>query len=167
MTSWLSGSARAALAGAVALGLSPAVAEDVRFPATFKPGLMLRTPKGWTSQTLNVGISENLVIDSPDHTIELVISLSPTLGSPDLLAAKLLKAKPQGKTKARFAGLDAFAYRGTATNPDGLKLNLKLVVAPIDPQEAYTCMLITAYPESDKALAPANALIAGVALIKK
>lgn len=160
MKTWL-------LAGTLVLAASPAVAEDVRFPAAFKPALMLHTPKGWASQKMDVGLSENLMIDSPDHTMELVVSLSPTLGSPDALAAKLLKAKPQGKAKTKFAGLDAFVYRGTATNPDGLKLNLKLVVAPIDPQEAYSCMLITAYPENDKALAPANALIAGVTLIKK
>lgn len=155
------------LLGAFALAVSPAVAEDIRFPDTFKPALTIHTPKGWTAQKLNVGLSENLMIDSPDHTMELVVSLSPTLGSPDALAAKLLKAKPQGKTNAKFAGLDAFVYRGTATNPDGLKLNLKLIVAPIDSQEAYTCTLITAYDLNDKALAPANALVAGITLVRK
>ena len=155
------------LLGALALGLSPAVAEDIRFPATFKPALMVHTPKGWTSQKMDIGLSENLMIDSPDHTMELVVSLSPTLGSPDVLAAKLLKATPQGKTKAKLAGLDGFVYRGTTTNPDGLKLNLKLFVAPIDPKEAYTCTLITAYDLDAKELAPANAIVAGIKLLPK
>ncbi len=157
----------ALLLGALALAVSPAAAEDVRFPSDFKPALMIHTPKGWTAEKLNVGLSENLMIDSADHTMELVVSLSPTLGSPDILAAKLLRAKPQAKTKAKLAGLDAFVYRGTATNADGVKLNLKLFIAPIDPKEAYTCTLITAYDDGAKALAPANTLIAGIKLLPK
>jgi hypothetical protein len=155
------------LLGALALAVSPAAAEDVRFPATFKPALMIHLPKGWTSEKVDTALSENLSIGSPDSTMVFSISLAPTLGSPDNLAAKLLKAKSPPKTKAKFAGLDAFVYRGTTTNPDGLKLNLKLIVAAIDSQEAYTCMLITAYDLDDKALAPANALAAGITLIEK
>jgi len=155
------------LLGALALGLSSAAAEDVRFPATFKPALMVHVPKGWTADKLNVGLSENLMIDSADHTMELVISLSPTLGSPDVLAEKLLKATPRGKTKAKLAGLDGFVYRGTATNPDGLKLNLKLFIAPVDLKEAYTCTLITAYDLEATELAPANAIVAGIKLLPK
>jgi hypothetical protein len=151
----------------LALAGSPAAAEDIRFPATFKPALMIHTPKGWTSQKLDTLLSENLQIASDDQTIIFTISLAPTLGSVDKIAAKLLGGKPLSRAPARLAGLDAFVFRGTATNPDGLKLNLKLIVAPIDPQEAYTCMLITAMNDGDTRLAPAEALVSGIKLLPK
>jgi len=154
----------ALFAALVALVTSPAAAEDIRFPATFTPALMIHTPKGWTSTKLPL---DNLEIESGDRTAVLTIALSPTLGSPDILAAKILRAQSPPKAKAKLAGLDAFVYRGTATNPDGVKLNLKLFIAPIDPQEAFAVTLITAYAEGDKELAPANAVIAGLKLLRK
>ena len=157
----------AILLSVFAFTASPAAAEDVRFLASFKPPLLIHTPKGWTSQKLDTLLSENLQIASDDQTIIFTISLAPTLGSVDKIAAKLLRQKALSEAPAKFAGLDAFVFRGTTTNPDGLKLNLKLIVAPIDPQEAYTCMLITAMDDSDKRLAPASAWIAGGKLLPK
>ena len=97
----------------------------------------------------------------------LTIGLPPTLGSPDVIAAKFLRGTPKGKAKAKLAGLDAFVYRGELTNPDGLKLHIKLFIAPIDPKEAFSVTLVTSMEDNDPRLAPANAVIAGMTLIRK
>jgi hypothetical protein len=150
-----------------ALGASTAAAEDIRFPKTFKPALIIHTPKGWTKTNLDTALAENMEIESPDQTMIITVGLPPTLGSTDKIAAKILQGTAKDKTKAKLAGLDAFVYRGETTNPDGLKLHLKLFVAPIDPQEAFTVTLITAMDDNDPRLAPANAVIAGMKLLPK
>jgi hypothetical protein len=149
------------------LAAVPAGAEDIRYPSDFKPALMIHTPKGWTSERLQVLLGEHLNIQSPDSTMIFSISLTPTLGSVDKVAAKILKGEPKGKTPAKLAGLNAFSYRGETTNPDGLKLHLKLILAPIDPQEAYAVTLITARDDADPELKPANDIIAGIKLLPK
>jgi len=146
---------------------SPAAAEDIRFPATFKPALMIHTPKGWTSEIQKSLLSDNLIIQSDDSTMVLVFSLVPTLGSVDKIAAKVLQQTPLSKAPGKFAGLNATVYRGKATNPEGLKLNQKLFIAPIDPQEGYSCTLITSLDDNDPRLAPANAVIVGLKLLPK
>jgi hypothetical protein len=128
---------------------------------------MIHAPKGWTKTNLDTLLSENLQIASPDSTMMLTFGLPPTLGSPDTIAAKILGGAPKGKAKGKLAGLDAFVYRGDVTNPDGLKLHLKVFIAPIDPKEAFSVTLITSMEDSDPRLAPANAVIAGMTLIKK
>jgi len=160
MKAWL-------LAGLLAFAAYGAAADDIRFPPAFTPALMVHVPRGWTSEKAQVLLSDNLLINSPDSQIVFSISLAPTLGSVDRLAAKILKQAPTGKMKTKLAGLDAFAYRGKTTNPDGVALNLTLIVAPIDPQEAFTCTLITWMEDGDKRLAPARKLIADIKLIRK
>ncbi|HWA90747.1 MAG TPA: hypothetical protein VG889_11965 [Rhizomicrobium sp.] len=154
-------------AGLVMLAVAPAQAEDIRYPSDFKPALMIHTPKGWTSERLHVLLGEHLNLQSPDSTMIFSISLTPTLGSVDKIAAKILSGKPTGKTSSRLAGLNAFVYRGETTNPDGLKLHLKLFLAPVDPQEAYAVTLITARADNDPDLKPANDIVAGIKLLPK
>src|ERR1700741_2415170 len=158
---------RFAAAALLALAASHAAAEDIRYPSDFKPALMIHTPKGWTSERTKVLLGEQLGLQSPDSTMVFSISLTPTLGSVDTIAAKILQGKPTSKAPAKFAGLNAFVYRGQTTNPDGLKLHLKLIVAPVDPQEAYACTLITARDDNDPDLKPANDIIANIKLLPK
>ncbi|HEX4860071.1 MAG TPA: hypothetical protein VFV07_02465 [Rhizomicrobium sp.] len=158
---------RFSAAALLALAASHAAAEDIRYPSDFKPALMIHAPKGWTSERTKALLSENLSLQSPDGTMVFSISLTPTLGSVDTIAAKILHGKPTSKAQAKFAGLNAFVYRGQATNPDGLKLHLKLIVAPIDPQEAYACTLITARDDNDPDLKQAGDIVAGIKLLSK
>ena len=123
---------------AVSFAAQPAVAKDVRFPATGNPAFSLRIPDDWTTEE---GDDDSLVVASGNHSMAFTLMLE-TGDAPwdddalDEIATVALKvakaAPPKRKDAVAISGFPGFSYPSATTNDAGDVVRLTVYIIQID-----------------------------------
>ncbi|WP_422016840.1 hypothetical protein [Reyranella sp.] len=123
---------------AVSFAAQPAVAKDVRFPATGNPAFSLRIPDDWTTEE---GDDDSLLVASGDHSMAFTLMLETgdapwdddTIDEIATVALKVAKAAPpKRKDAVSISGCPGFSYPSAATNDAGDVVRLTLYILRID-----------------------------------
>lgn len=123
---------------AVLFAAQPAVAKEVRFPATGTPAFSLRIPDDWTTDE---GDDDSLLVASSDHSMGFTLLLETsdkpvdddTLDEIATVALKVAKAAPpKRKEAASISGFPGFSYPSATTNDAGDVVRLTVYIIRID-----------------------------------
>lgn len=123
---------------AVLFAAQPAVAKDVRFPATGNPAFSLRIPDDWTTEE---GDDDSLLLASGDHSMAFTLMLETgdkpwdddALDEIATVALKVAKAAPpKRKDAVSISGFPGFSYPSATTNDGGDVVRLTLYIIRID-----------------------------------
>jgi len=141
---------------ALALGASPALAKQIRFPETGDPAIAADVLDSWHVELRDDG---NLHISSIDRNLEVLFSIVPFDGTLDDAAIEAMKANhatPPGRGNAvSISGHEGYVYYSLMAGDNNQILNMKMVVVHLDP---HTVGLFTII--SDQKI---NALMLGAA----
>jgi len=123
---------------AVSFAAQPAVAKDVRFPATGNPAFSLRIPDDWTTEE---GDDDSLLVASGDHSMAFTLMLETgdkpwdddALDEIATVALKVAKAAPpKRKDAVAISGFPGFSYPSATTNDAGDVVRLTVYIIQID-----------------------------------
>jgi hypothetical protein len=123
---------------AVLFAVQPAVAKDVRFPATGNPAFSLRIPDDWTTDE---GDDDSLLVASGDRSMAFTLLLETSdkpwdddaLDEIATVALRVAKASPpKRKEAASISGFPGFSYPSATTNDAGDVVRLTLYIIRID-----------------------------------
>jgi len=123
---------------AVLFAVQPAVAKDVRFPATGNPAFSLRIPDDWTTDE---GDDDSLLVASGDRSMAFTLLLETSdkpwdddaLDEIATVALKVAKASPpKRKDATAISGFQGFSYPSATTNDAGDVVRLTLYIIRID-----------------------------------
>lgn len=116
----------------------PAVAKEVRFPATGTPAFSLRVPNDWMTDE---GDDDSLLVASSDHSMGFTLLLETTdepvdddaLDEIATVALRVAKAAaPKRRDAASVSGFTGFSYPSATTNDAGDIVRLTLYILRID-----------------------------------
>ncbi len=131
------------VAASVLLGMS-ARAEDVRFPETGSPALVVHTPDGWTHQPDGDG---NMLLIAGNHTASFALTVGSYVGTLDDLAAATMRTAqanpPQNMGPTQISGYRGYMYDTNMVNPSGIHVNVHMVVVKTDASHMASITLLS------------------------
>lgn len=113
----------------------PAMADNVRYPASGNPALIITVPKGWTHKPLASGNQPQTFLLTSPHHVEVAAVVLPNLATPEAFAQQIsafshLQMRNPGPTK--FLGSPGYMFDASFTNMTGEVINMHVIQAKLD-----------------------------------
>jgi hypothetical protein len=112
-----------------------AIAENVRYPASGNPALIITVPNGWTHKPLASGNQPQTFLLTSLHHVEVAAVVLPNLATPEAFAQQIsafshLQMRNPGPTK--FLGAPGYMFDASFTNIAGEVINMHVIQAKLD-----------------------------------
>ena len=112
-----------------------AVAENVRYPASGNPALIIAVPDGWTHKPLVSGNQPQTFVLASPHHVEVAAIILPNLATPEAFAQQIstfshLQMRNPGPT--HFLGAPGYMFDASFTNMAGEVINMHVIQAKLD-----------------------------------
>ncbi len=147
---------------------SSALAENIRYPTTGNPALVVSIPGEWVHKPLISGnVLQALVLTSPHH-VEVAVLVVPNLGTAEEYAQNIsnfshLTMKNTGPTQ--LLGFPAFMFDASYSDMAGALINMHVVQAKLD--KSHLALIEVRSPEkgpSAQEVAEGKQILANVKL---